>query len=475
MKRTLIAALALCLALAGCGAGASAPDAAGTPEAASQAAVASEGAGDTKAESPTGAAGDAGEVRIVDGYDNGRYYEIQSAPDGSGDCLLMVCDYAAATEAPLCNIPGCAHDTTDCPARFVQTTPLGFLAADGDQVFLCFNCGGLLTSGIPDVDARLQQAVTEDGPAVARIEVYNADGSGGRRLVEFPDLDGSDVGTLSLWAADDQFLYLTVRYENDPQVSDDSTFVWLAADRQTGETTTLWEGTEALYPQLTQGRRLYALEFTAENQTDAGGRVKCLDLDTGDWTDCFSWENEIGPDTPEGLPGAGNFLIPCKGCGGTELLRFDEFTGTLSAVDPDTGAETVLCDSLPAADPGTQMSWQGNVLETFYAITVWQGPDTPYRLFLVPKAGGDAVEVGLQEYVSGRGDQPIQLRDEWNGQFFAHVDYIETPITYLSKDGLPQEGTEIQDVYALLPVEDALAGQPNYRTIETWAGAYTGR
>ena len=87
-----------------------------------------------------------------------------------------------------------------------------------------------------------------------------------------------------------------------------------------------------------------------------------------------------------------------------------------------------------------------------------------------PGPGGAAQEVKLYQYVSARGTDPIYLYDEWNGRLFCHAAYRETPATMLGKDGVPYATSDIEDIYALLPVESALAGADDYTYFTNWPG-----
>ena len=120
------------------------------------------------------------------------------------------------------------------------------------------------------------------------------------------------------------------------------------------------------------------------------------------------------------------------------------------------------------------MDWQCRELENWYAVQSfelpWGGSEGVERLFLAPRTGGAAQEVKLYQYVSARGTDPIYLYDEWNGRLFCHAAYRETPATMLGKDGVPYATSDIEDIYALLPVESALAGADDYTYFTNWPG-----
>ena len=463
MKRTVILSLALCLALAGC-AGPAAPAASSGP------------AGAASAESAAAAA-PAGAVRWLDESDGGCRYTLE-LPVNNRDydnqySVLIATDYAARAQRPVCGRAGCAHDSPDCGAWLRRAMGVDAIGADGGRLFLCYGQGGLLESGDAAADAELAAwYAANEGAAVAHVEVVEPDGSR-RRLAEIPELDSSEAGSLRLLAVDDASLYLLQHSTADPYDAQDDTHALLAVDLATGALTTLtrWEDRPYHDIVMAKGRSLYALDYDLpEGESSVrGGQLERFDLDSRRWAGSISWENEIGPDTSEGLPGAGNFVGLCGGTGGRCLLRQDQFTGTLASLDPDTGAETVLCRNLPAAAPDTRTSWQCGVLASWYTVQV-RDADGAYRLFLVPRAGGEAAEVTQRQYVSARGTEPIYLWDEWQGEFFCHVDFIETPFQDIDKDGTLYHGTRVEDVLALLPAADLLAGSTDYIPIRDRAG-----
>lgn len=66
------------------------------------------------------------------GYNTGdAYYEIvQTYPSDFGGLILKT-DYAAMTQAPLCRVPGCTHDSEDCPAYLPGWYRTGIFVLDG--------------------------------------------------------------------------------------------------------------------------------------------------------------------------------------------------------------------------------------------------------------------------------------------------------------------------------------------------------
>ena len=354
---------------------------------------------------------------------------------------------------------------------------VGQIAADGGEVFFCYSSGGLRNSGDAAADAELAAWQAEhEGAPVAHIDVCRADGSGRRRLAEFPALDDSEAGTLQMWAADDRSLYVTVRLTNDPADSGDDTRALYAVDRRSGACTELAPNVDT--PVFVSGRGLYLFEYELEGEgtadvRDKGVQVRRLDADTGAWSDGVHHENSWGPASPQGLSSGGCYLTAAGG-GARSLLRADTMNGTLEVLDPDSGETLATVTGLPAAAEGTHVDWQCRELENWYAVQSfelpWGGSEGVERLFLAPRTGGAAQEVKLYQYVSARGTDPIYLYDEWNGRLFCHAAYRETPATMLGKDGVPYATSDIEDIYALLPVESALAGADDYTYFTNWPG-----
>ena len=354
---------------------------------------------------------------------------------------------------------------------------VGQVAADGGEVFFCYSSGGLRNSGDAAADAELAAWQAEhEGAPVAHIDVCRADGSGRRRLVEFPALEDSEAGTLQMWAADDRSLYVTVRLTNDPADSGDDTRALYAVDRRSGACTELAPNVDT--PVFVSGRGLYLFEYELEGEgtadvRDKGVQVRRLDADTCAWSDGVHHENSWGPASPQGLSSGGCYLTAAGG-DARSLLRADTMNGTLEVLDPDSGETLATVTGLPAAAEGTHVDWQCRELENWYAVQSfelpWGGSEGVERLFLAPRTGGAAQEVKLYQYVSARGADPIYLYDEWNGRLFCHAAYRETPATMLGKDGVPYATSDIEDIYALLPVESALAGADDYTYFTNWPG-----
>ena len=162
----------------------------------------------------------------------------------------------------------------------------------------------------------------------------------------------------------------------------------------------------------------------------------------------------------------------------TGWLTADDTTGSLTAIDWETGETRELCTGLPATVGKHEAYYQAVETENWYAVTVNEddrGADgwvtegsEQHRLFLVPKAGGDPIELPQRLYTTGHGEDVILIRDEWEGQFYCLYAYEEGSYQAINKDGSLYEGTRFQELEGLLYAADLLASTPNYRPVTPW-------
>ena len=95
---------------------------------------------------------------------NGEFYALNGfdASFNSGDayyvfsrrldyCLLLKIDYATATQTVCCEIPGCTHDTEDCPAYFPGEASYYIpFTAEGQLYVLMLMCGKVTNDNLID-------------------------------------------------------------------------------------------------------------------------------------------------------------------------------------------------------------------------------------------------------------------------------------------------------------------------------------
>ena len=162
----------------------------------------------------------------------------------------------------------------------------------------------------------------------------------------------------------------------------------------------------------------------------------------------------------------------------TGWLTADDTTGSLTAIDWETGETRELCTGLPATVGKHEADYQAVETENWYAVTVNEddrGADgwvvdgsQQHRLFLVPKAGGDPIELPQRLYTTGHGEDTILIRDEWAGQFYCLYAYEEGSYQAVNKDGSLYIAEDIRDKYGLIPAEELAAGGTDYRPVTPW-------
>ena len=134
MKKLLPILLSAALALSGC----SAPDASAPADSAAAPAET------TEATEPTATAAEAAfpvgtlyrmpSVFAGDGgFNTGEgYYEILTAPPNHDGGLIVKTDYGTMAQAPVCQVPGCTHDSEACPAYLPSAYGLTIFVIDGE-------------------------------------------------------------------------------------------------------------------------------------------------------------------------------------------------------------------------------------------------------------------------------------------------------------------------------------------------------
>ena len=128
MKKYLAITAALALALTACGQ--TAADSTPTPTAATEAAAA-------PAEQLQSIG--SGTLRLLTAAADGVYYQAFNDceinyTDTMGRALIYAIDEQTGDARPVCNLPGCAHDSAACPAWSDGNVTLCY--GDGDEVYL---------------------------------------------------------------------------------------------------------------------------------------------------------------------------------------------------------------------------------------------------------------------------------------------------------------------------------------------------
>lgn len=128
MKKYLAITAALALALTACGQAAA--DSTPTPTAATEATAA-------PAEQPQSIG--SGALRLLTAVADGVYYQVFNDweinyTDTMGRALIYAIDEQTGDARPVCNLPGCAHNSDTCPAWSDGNVTLCY--GDGDEVYL---------------------------------------------------------------------------------------------------------------------------------------------------------------------------------------------------------------------------------------------------------------------------------------------------------------------------------------------------
>lgn len=117
MKKYLAITAALALTLTACGQAAA--DSTPTPTAATEAAAA-------PAEQPQSIS--SGALRLLTAAADGVYYQVFNDweinyTDTMGRALIYAIDEQTGDARPVCNLPGCAHNSDTCPRGAMETPP----------------------------------------------------------------------------------------------------------------------------------------------------------------------------------------------------------------------------------------------------------------------------------------------------------------------------------------------------------------
>ena len=353
--------LPLCLAaalLAGCGASAQKPavpsDAAAPPAAVTQA-TAEQAAGFTVGTLHAGADIRFGVPVAEDPYRSDAYYEIPrlNLYNAAGNGLIVRTDLGTGVQSPVCQNPGCAHNSTDCPA-FLDCFINDTLAAIDGEVYLIHQAMETDTAGVTPAD---QPGLTTEGKRA--IEAWDAlaqepgfierlpteAGQPRTRLLELPDAQ------LYVNWYDENALYgLHVPVETENPES-----YMVRVDLQTGGTAKAGLPTYVNLIGVAGNRFLIS---GIDSDMDIRALAKYADTDTfrvleqnADmvWS---MWDMATGAQTPVYRYGADESR-PFAGVAGGKLYFFTLAENgltckTLMELDPATGQERALLDPMPA-------------------------------------------------------------------------------------------------------------------------------
>ncbi|MBD5093121.1 MAG: hypothetical protein HDT26_02295 [Subdoligranulum sp.] len=404
------------------------------------------------------------------GVNDGKaFYEVEMTDVDTTDRRILRIDYETRAQTPLCSLPGCMHESADCPAFLGGT--------DQDRFFLTVVEGQLYVLRVfwSGVAGEYSAAL---GQTSVWLEKVAMDGSGRQRLAELPASWVLDNGGMTVFPVTDG----AALYGQYFDTSDGSTHGVRVA-LQTGEVTSFsfglddvealvgaWDGQfilrrsnqmflSASYPGvLTQEiGHLFESEFGGSSY---GNNLVLYDPTAGTRTDLNAVYAQTGTSViPYSLIIQQGKIYETKN---DDLSGYPLLPQIVWQIDPATGAARILTEfALPTA---------GASRRTLYAHPIFPaGPDSeePYLWgdywqkqtegFLLDVRDGSVLEIGLR-YRDGSLDTfPVAQTD--NGLWLVPVDSV-----YLQG----QTRSVSRTVYALAAPETVISGEGEVYPIQMW-------
>ena len=388
----------------------------------------------------TQAPANVGDVHMLTNlYDGGQYRKL-STPYYP-DCVRKI-DYATATAQSMCQISGCRHDSESCPAYSYAV-----FYQDGDVLLhpYCVYSDGKL-------DREVLSRYTPDATAAPLFTL---------------SAHTADFGISDNWlAADDQYYYFvasTTLVGTGPickgspaQIPDAAPgepvtgegYFLFRADKSTGELTNLadlgsvLEDTSYWYLATAGEQKLY---FYGTAKSDDFPRVSCYDLVSQEYTMLPEYSDKNG------------FFADGY------YLKLDTLQGTLTAIDPITGQSTLLTDAFPI---GEDLIYTATLFRDGWVLgySSYDGEDwISHQFFRAPD--GTLTELPQQMYCDARGTTPVNILDIQNGLVFLQYAYDTVPVSSYDYEGNPYTYDTYLPVYGIIPLQELLAGNQNYREL----------
>ena len=413
---------------------------------------------------PSGEASSAGapdsNLRLLQiGTEAGRYgtaYEEDHT-------ILCYIDYANACDTALCNQPACTHDSDSCTA---------------------FIPDGVIVSGIYALDESTMAFILTDENNGATL--YLADSDGGNRRKLYQANSGEEFWELT--CADNQYLYFFL-YRTGSDGNTTNQFCRLSLSG--GEPEPVIENLDSQILGV-YGRNLVCYRYEYEEP-----------------------ENLQEPEVPEGATEEEanrimmEYLGAFKGTHEVYLLNLDDGSrtdldswsstmgneGRLQLVDQD---RLYWCESswnqLPDAihwistegESGeTALSWPEDLKQAVESVSYgmaglermerkmgdWlliyvQGPWNGMRRYAVNTQDGSVQEISLRYQSNGK-DQPITILGQSQDSYLVEIETQLKEVTFIQQDGTPSTNWAGVGRFGLITFEDFLAGNPQYREINT--------
>ena len=407
-------------------------------------------------------------MRILTFHRDGIYYQTFQQceidhTDQIGRILVYAIDETTSTARPSCNVPGCPHDSTACPA---WCTTSAALFVDGDELYL------LTTVNEPE------------NPPYA-LQKINAARTQQTTLVA--DLPHGFVPIDAL-AADDENLYWIDGQTSDASHIEQTVYAISKADGTTREIYR-WQDlpagpqgedrtdTISYYSFIgAANRKLYLCRRDKPSDSSTCTQVTfgVLDLADGSYTDLATYEAEGRREYAftDGIFSAtyDHNYYPLADC---YLADINCRTGEAAVLNILTGERTQLTDSLPAntqeqeTDCGIARFGDGWLLQ----VSQWSLENDGSRTISgIPAiyycTDGLMTELPQKRHCSARGTEPIRLMDVQNGIVLAAYDYWTGTAPELDKDGELLTQSLAWESYGTISLKDLLAGSIDFTPLQ---------
>lgn len=406
-----------------------------------------------------------GEVHMLTSHNDGMYYQFFNQceidhTDQIGRTLVYAIDETEETARPACNVPGCSHDSTACPAWSI-TFSVPFIDEDNELY--------LLTS------------VNEPGNYHYALQKINAERTQQTTLVE--ELPHGFVPA-DCFATDDENLYWIDGQTSDASHIDQIVYAISKADGTLREIYR-WHNLPA-GPQgedRTDTISFYSFVGAANHKLYLCRRDKpsdcytctqvtfgVLDLTDNSYTDLTTYRAEYRREyTSPGDISTATYdhnYYPLENC---YLADINCKTGEAAVLNMLTGERTLLTDSLPIntqkqeTDCSITRFGDGWLLQ----LSQWdRAGDDNNAISNIPTVyyctDGAMTELPQKRHCSARGTAPIRLMDVQNGIVLASYDYWTGTVSELDKDGELLTQDLAWELYGTIPLEDLLAGSSNF-------------
>lgn len=385
--------------------------------------------------------------------------------------LLLFYDYETLEQRVLCDVPGCAHDSKECPA-YIDSFGGVYPFAYGDALYLNYVS---YNDGTPD---------RNQWPAA--IEKRNLDGSNPQVMVTYPH------GALqpNLVFTDGQWLYYIepgntlVRLHTETFEKQD---IWQVPEMTTRADDELGSVPESYTTLLecTYGGKFLWQRLNPDGSTS----LLSMHPETGELTTVYSWPVQDDP----------YFFVPYRFTAEGKGYYTNRETGEIRCIDIATGEDTLVSDAFKAENipytrsytlPGFPENGTGaeteprTITQTLYPAESWQfwGPYEDWLIISrIPKpdenGAGDYAVTALNLFTGEMGPD-IPFRDFSNASVKPLMIWGNTPKGLLVTEetrprtihdvGMGGEPVTVESeypMYALIEIEDFVAGRPEFKTI----------